>query len=172
MIVLLLFTIYNMKNIKSLILLFLLTTVGLGACQKDIVFVEGSGPGSTTPPVNTVMMSTKVNGNLVNCDLATAQFDQSSGTLQVIGIKGQEAFTFTFQNFKGVGTYNAADFTSFANYTNGIADPLVNSFFADSGTIKITSTANNFIKGTFEFNATNTVGDVKTITEGVFTIKL
>ena len=161
-----------MKNIKSLLLLLIISSLSFNACQKPIVFVEGSGPGGTTPTKATVLMSAKVNGILVNCESVAAQNDQNSGTLQINGTKAPEVFTFKFEGFKGPGTYNAADFTSFASYVNGTADPLLNIFPAESGTIKITKFTSTMINGTFDFKAINANGDIKTITEGVFVVIL
>ncbi|RZL47863.1 MAG: hypothetical protein EOP00_10715 [Pedobacter sp.] len=164
-----------MKKIKSLLLLLLITSFGISSCQKDIVFVDGSGPGGTAPTTYTTKMSAKVDGILVNCEFAYAQeYVNPDGKkdLQINGIKNPQAFTFTWQDFKGVGTYNAADLMSFANYTAGITDPLVDGYFAESGTIKITTYNTKVIIGTFEFKAANTNGAVKTITEGQFVISL
>ena len=165
-----------MKNIQSLLLILVVSCFGLNSCQKDIVFVEGSGPGGTAPATITTSMKAKVNGVLVVCEIAYVQpFTNPDGRkdLQIYGYKNNsDSFTLSFQGFKGVGTYNAADAVSFASYVNGITDPLINGFFAESGTIKITTYNAKVIIGTFEFKATNTVGDVKTITEGEFTISL
>ncbi|RZK57477.1 MAG: hypothetical protein EOO91_10060 [Pedobacter sp.] len=164
-----------MKNIKSLLLLLVLMTVGLNACQKDIVFVEGSGPGGTAPAIVKTSMKAKVNGVWVECEFAYAQeYVNSNGKkdLQISGYKNPKAFVFTWQDFKGVGTYNAADLISNASYTEGITDPFTQTYFAESGTIKITTYTAKAIIGTFEFKAANTVGDVKTVTEGQFTISL
>lgn len=164
-----------MKNIKSLLLLIILTPFGFSACQKDIVFVEGSGPGGTLPPSYTTKMSAKVDGVLVQCEFATAQeYVDIDGKkiLQINGLKNPQGFTLTWQNFKGVGTYNAADLTSYGSYVSGIADPLTDSYFAESGVIKITTYNNKVIIGTFEYKAANANGVVKTITEGQFVISL
>lgn len=161
-----------MKNIKTLLFLLVLTTFGFNACQKDIVFVEGSGPGGTAPAIVKTSMSAKVNGVLVNCDLAYAEKWTGQKTLHISGFKNPQAFGFIWENINGVGTYNAADITSNAAYTADTLDPLDNSYFAESGTIKITTYNNKVIIGTFEFKAVNTDGAVKNITEGRFTINL
>lgn len=164
-----------MKNLKSLLLLIILSIFGFSACQKDIVFVEGSGPGGTLPPSYTTKMSAKVDGVLVQCEFATSQeyvdFDGKK-ILQINGLKNPQGFTLTWQNFKGVGTYNAADLTSYGSYVAGIANPLADSYFAKSGVLKVTTFNNKVIIGTFEYKAANADGVVKTISEGQFEISL
>ncbi|TCC92133.1 hypothetical protein EZ428_10400 [Pedobacter frigiditerrae] len=161
-----------MKKIKSHLLLLILTTFAFGACQKDIVFVEGSGPGGTKPATNITKMSAKVDGVLVECDLAYAQKWTGQKAIQINGFKNPQAFAFTWDDIKGVGTYNAADIVSNAAYTANMLDPLDNSYFAESGTIKITTYNSKVIIGTFEFKAVNTDGAIKNITEGRFVINL
>ncbi len=165
----------QVKNIKSLLLLLVLTSFGFSACQKDIVFVDGSGPGGTTPKAVKTSMKAKVNGILMECEFAYAQpYTNADGTIQIQinGLKSPQAFIFDFQNFKGVGTYNAADIISSATYVAGITDPFTQSYYAESGTIKIATYNSKAIIGTFEFKAANTNGELKTITEGEFTISL
>lgn len=164
-----------MKNIKSLLLLLIITSLGFSSCQKDIVFVEGSGPGSTKPTTYTTKMSAKVDGVLVDCEFAYAQqYTNPDGKkdLQIYGIKSAQSFILSFQDFKGVGTYNASDLISCGTYVAGITDPFADSYYAESGTIKITTYNTKVIIGTFEYKATNTNGVVKTITEGQFVISL
>lgn len=164
-----------MKNIKSLLLLLIITSFGFSACQKDIVFVEGSGPGGTKPTTYTTKMSAKVDGVLVECEFAYAQEHTNPDgkkAIDIYGIKGSQSFILSFQEFKGVGTYNAADLISSGTYVSGITNVLTDSYFAESGTIKITTYNSKVIIGTFEFKATNTDGEIKTITEGQFVISL
>ncbi|TCC92134.1 hypothetical protein EZ428_10405 [Pedobacter frigiditerrae] len=160
----------KIKILFSIILALLFTS-----CQKDIVFVEGSGPGGTPPKTIKTSMKAKVDGVWVECEFAYAQeYINSDGKkdLQINGIKAPQAFIFNWQDFKGVGTYNAADLISSANYTNGITDPFTQTYYAESGTIKVTTYNSKAIIGTFEFKAANTVGEIKTITEGQFIISL
>lgn len=156
-----------MKNFKSLMLFFILLVIGTTSCQKPIEFVEGSGPGSTYKTAATIFMSAKVNGVLVECETVAGLQDVSNLILQLNGVKSSETFLLAFNGLKGVGTYNAADFNSFATYLNG-TDALTNNFLADSGTIKITEFTGTTIKGTFDFKASNGNGEQKTITEGKF----
>jgi len=164
-----------MKNIKSLLLLLIITSFGFSSCQKDIVFVEGSGPGGTKPTTYTTKMSAKVDGVLVDCEFAYAQqFTNPDGTkdIQIHGSKSVQAFILDLQNFKGVGSYNAADLTSSATYVAGITDAFGDSYLSESGTIKITTYNSKVIIGTFEFKGPNDIGTIKTITEGQFVISL
>ena len=164
-----------MKNIKSLLLLVILSTFGFSSCQKDIVFVEGSGPGGTLPPSYTTKMSAKVDGVLVECEFAFSQtYKNSNGQidLEINGVKNPQAFVFNFQNFKGLGTYNAADLLSGATYFAANGDAANNNYIAKTGTIKITTYSSKVIIGTFEFNGVNANGAVKNITEGTFVISL
>ena len=152
----------------------LIALLFFSSCQKPIVFVEGSGPGGTIPNFNSSSMSAKVNGVLVTCEFAYAQSYTQAGKLnmQLNGFKNPQAFVITWQDFKGVGTYNAADIISSANYVAGITDPLTQGYFAESGTIKVTTYNDKVIAGTFEFEAANTLGEKKQITEGKFSISL
>lgn len=164
-----------MKNIKSLLLLLIITSFGFSACQKDIVFVEGSGPGGTKPTTYTTKISAKVDGVLVDCEFAYAQqYTNPDGKkdIQIYGIKSAQSFILDFQNFKGVGTYNAADLISSGTYVSGVNDPFNNGHYAESGTIKVTTYNSKVIIGTFEFKAVNTIGEIKNVTEGQFVISL
>lgn len=156
-----------MKKLSILLLFITVLSFGLNSCQKPIVFVEGSGPGSSLPAAGTINMSAKVNGTLVNCNIINAMLESGTDNLSITGEKGVEAFQFLFQNFNGAGDYNAGDFMSSATYSNG-TDPLTQVFFAESGHIKITSFTETTVKGTFNFIAINSVGDVKNITDGKF----
>ncbi|TKC08291.1 hypothetical protein FA048_14135 [Pedobacter polaris] len=164
-----------MKKLHALFLFLTVLCLGFNSCQKDIVFVEGSGPGGTKPTTYTTKMSAKVDGVLVECEFAYAQpFTNQDGTkdIDINGLKNPQGFILSFQDFKGVGTYNAADLISSGTYIAGITNPYADAYYAETGTIKITTYNSKVIIGTFEFKAVNTDGAVKTITEGQFVITL
>jgi hypothetical protein len=143
----------------------------LSACQKPIVFVEGSGPGGG-PQTNGSSMSAKVDGVLVTCEFATAQSwvdNLGKKNIQLNGLKAPQAFIITWQDFKGVGTYDALNLI---DYVAGITDPFLQGYFAESGVVKVTTYTDKVIAGTFEFVGVNSNGEKKNITEGKFSINL
>jgi hypothetical protein len=162
---------YKMKLTNRLSFILALLLICFSACQKPIVFVEGSGPGGG-PKTNGSSMSAKVDGVLVECEFATSQSwidNLGKKNIQLNGLKNPQGFIITWQDFKGVGNYDALDLV---DYVAGITDPLTQAYFAESGTVKVTTYTNKVIIGTFEFIAINSNGQKKTITEGKFTINL
>jgi len=120
-------------------------------------------------------MSAKVDGTLLQCSVASAQIFVvgSKTTLQIIGNKGLSGFSIMINDFKGVGTYQFSDqnLGIYAPGTSGLQDGYISN---STGTVKITSyTANQIIKGTFEFKGENMITSAqKNITEGQFSISL
>ncbi|WP_316844368.1 DUF6252 family protein [Pedobacter psychrodurus] len=155
-----------MKISFKLSLLALVCLFITSSCKKEIDYHQEWAVST---------MSAKVDGDLLQCTLATAQIYDVGGKIsaQISGFKGTTAFTLVISDFKGIGTYTLAD-NNFATYLTGT------SFFQDAyigstaGTIKITSyLADKYIKGTFEFNGENqSTSTNKNITEGQFNISL
>lgn len=120
-------------------------------------------------------MSAKVDGTLLQCSVASAQIFVvgSKTTLQIIGNKGLSGFSIMINDFKGVGTYQFSDqnLGIYAPGTSGLQDGYISN---STGTVKITNyTANQIIKGTFEFKGENMITSAqKNITEGQFSISL
>jgi len=154
------------KVFFKLCLLALTCLIFTSSCKKEINY---------HPEWNTSSMSAKIDGILLECTLATAQFYNvgAQTTAQISGLKGTSGFTLMINDFKGVGTYNVAD-NNIATYLSGNTGPS-ESYMANSiGTIKITSyTDQNIITGTFEFKGENPSNSTtKNITEGQFSISL
>ncbi|KIA93305.1 hypothetical protein OC25_12745 [Pedobacter kyungheensis] len=136
------------------------------SCKKEIDY---------HPEWSLSTMSGKIDGNLLECTLASTQFYtlDNKTTVQIIGNKGVKGFGLTIDNFKGVGTYKVADH-NIATYMEGAAS-LQDAYYGTSaGTIKVTSyLADKYIKGTFEFKGENIAALAsKTITEGQFSVSL
>ncbi|MFC3559636.1 DUF6252 family protein [Pedobacter jamesrossensis] len=127
------------------------------------------------PEWNTSSMSAKIDGILLECTLATAQFYNigTQTSVQISGIKEVSGFSLMINDFKGVGTYSVAD-NNIATYLSSNTGPS-ESYMANAiGMIKITSyTDQKIITGTFEFKGENVVTSAaKTISEGKFSINL
>ncbi|MCX2575506.1 DUF6252 family protein [Pedobacter sandarakinus] len=138
----------------------------ISSCKKEIDY---------HPEWDLATMSAKTDGTLVTCSMATAQFFPVNGknTLQIIGSKGEMAFSLMINEFKGTGTYNLSDnnLGIYAESLNGIKNAYLSSA---NGSIKITTyTPDKIIKGTFEFQGANILTSAtKKITEGQFSISL
>jgi hypothetical protein len=163
----------KLQSLSVLIVLFFFT-----ACQKPIVFVEGSGPGGgkvTGGPGNTgtnVYMKAKVGGVLVECSTVVGAVMPISGAetvLQISGFKGNESLTLMLNDYKGIGTYDLVD--NIGSYIGNILDPNT-AYFAETGTVRIIEATDKYAKGVFEFQSINGNGEKKTITEGQFMVKL
>ncbi|TCD11116.1 hypothetical protein EZ449_06375 [Pedobacter frigidisoli] len=155
-----------MKIYFRLILLASLCLIFTSSCKKEIDY---------HPEWDKSAMSGKIDGVLLECTLATAQFYVvgTKTTLQILGNKGTSGFSLMINDFMGTGTYKVAD-NNMAIYLLGIAG-LQDAYQGyEIGTIKITSyTENKIIKGTFEFTGKNYSTLVnKNITEGQFNISL
>jgi len=154
------------KTYLKLFLPALICLLIISSCKKEIDY---------HPEWDVATMSGKVDGTLLTCTVASAQFFTSNGktTLQIIGNKGEAGFSLMVDDFKGAGTYNLTD-NNLATYlatTNGLQDAFLSS---SAGAIKITSyTPDKIIKGTFEFKGENIfTSTTKTITEGQFSMSL
>lgn len=155
-----------MKLAFKFALLAVLCLFVTSSCKKEIDY---------HPEWDSSTMSGKIDGNLLQCTLASAQFytlDKKT-TIQIVGNKGLKGFGLTIDDFKGIGTYKVADH-NIATYMEGTAG-LQDAYYGTSaGTIKVTSyLADKYIKGTFEFKGENIAALAsKTITDGQFSISL
>ncbi len=166
-----------MKKFRLIFLLLTLLTFGLNSCQKPIVFVEGSGPGGSEFATATIFKA-KVDGVLLECagpikGVLIPDASTSSTSLQITANKGNEGFTISLVNYTGIGTYTLGSNLDLVAYVKDLqGDATISTFFATSGTIRITSVSSKAIKGTFEFNGENGIGEIKTITSGEFFVSL
>jgi|GEM_PF-4475657 len=143
-----------MKSIRSILLIFIVFAFACSSCNKS----------DTNPLI--IDISLKLNGALKSSGSPVAVYYQSSKTLQVSGIfNAIESVSFTV-NSVSVGSFDiAADnltvtYSPDANY--------LDTFFASSGNITITSFTNNLVSGTFNFIGPNAENVIGTITSGKF----
>lgn len=154
-----------MKKSLQLFLLLFTTSFLITSCEKPI----------DHPKVDLSTMSGKIDGILLECTFASAQFMDlgTKTTLQIIGNKGNDGFSLMIDDFKGIGTYNLAT-NNIAIYLLGVSG-LQDAYMTDgTGSILITNySANKLIEGTFQFKGQNiTTSATKNITEGKFSISL
>lgn len=165
-----------MKNFKSLLLLLIITSFGFNACQKDIVFVEGSGPGGTKPttPSNSSVMTAKVDGKIYNFKNVGAQQTDLLGTLAIAGSTDTENISIVIADYQGAKSYDIETNSVLVFYIrNSGLDQDKDYFIATKGNITITSVTDKLVTGTFNFEGGNMdMSDYKVITEGKFTSPL
>lgn len=92
--------------------------------------------------------------------------------LSIVTINGDKRMVLGIIEYKGVGTYDLG-IDGTAAYLKDQTS--TGAFGAESGTLKITSDANNRLKGTFAFKAPNQDSSIKTsvtVTEGSFDLPL
>lgn len=149
----------HILNLKAVYCFFMLAIVA-SSCKKDEK-PETFNPG----------MSFIVNGTLkeiTDPEKITYTLLDNEKTLKVTGIlnTSNESVTLILTDFNGKGDYTIGDNAS-AVYTNG-SIVATNSYTANSGTVKITTSLKEGIKGTFQFYSLNSLGAFKNITEGKF----
>jgi hypothetical protein len=114
-------------------------------------------------------VSFKVDGTLKQASgdtKVTAMYFTSQKTLQFMGnLENNLGIGFAIQDYKGVGDYDVADFNVTASYVTD---------FGSTGIIKITTSTDKVVKGTFQFIVRDPVTNaIKfTITEGTFEVKV
>ncbi len=153
-----------MRNIiakASLFCLLLLTF----SCAKKTEYID---PGiNTTHP----SLKAKVNGKLVNCEMTSAAlYNESPKVMVIMGSKGTEIFSLDISDFKGVGTYSLNN--GAATYVLSSQGNL-SSYSSTQGIVKITTSTDKKITGTFEFKCINDDDQSeKTISEGSFSLNV
>lgn len=118
-------------------------------------------------------LKAKVNGKLVNCEMTSAAlYNESPKVMMIIGNKGTEIFSLDINDFKGIGTYNLSDGSASASYTVNLQGNL-STYTSTQGTIKITTSTDKKIVGTFEFKGVNADDQSeRTISEGSFSLNV
>lgn len=122
-----------------------------------------------------VGMSLKVNGTLKQAAGETkvsAMFIKSEKSLQVMGNLGEnEAVSLTIENFNGVGDYNVTNDNVVVVYTTNINGGVASTSLGTTGIIKITTSTDKVIKGTFQFTD-DEASTPMVISEGKFEAKV
>jgi hypothetical protein len=147
-----------MKSFRAILLIFIVFAFACSSCNKS----------DTNPLI--IDISLKLNGTLRSSGSPVAVYYQSSKTLQVSGIfNAIEAVSFTVPNV-AVGPFDIA-----ANNLTVTYSPDANfldTYFASSGTITITTLTSTLVAGTFQFLGPNAENVIGTITEGKFQAQL
>jgi hypothetical protein len=150
-----------MKQIRTILFMLAAFTLALTSCKKD-----------SNKPGNTPSVSFKLNGTSQTTANVVGTYVKSENTIQVIGQLGNGiALQLMVENVK-VGSFDLADANQqvLAAYTTG--SQLEDIYTGNTGNITITSFSGTSVSGTFQFVATNTLNDSKTISNGTFTAKL
>lgn len=111
--------------------------------------------------------SAKLNGTLIGFK---GQIIHGGSALNISGSYGTKNITLGIREFTGIGTYTFNDDQFFGN--NIMYNPNANDdYLSTSGTVNITSTDNNTLKGTFNGTVKNVNGIEIVITDGNFEVK-
>lgn len=163
-----------MKKLHALLLLIVILSFGLNSCQKDIVFVDGSGPDGKVPEKAGFSMSAKVDGDLISFNTVDAQQVDALGVMLIGGSSDIQGISITIAEYDGAKAYDIDKNSVLAIYTkNAGIDPDKDYYIATEGKVTITSVTDKQIAGTFTFSGANLdSSDRKVITEGKFTSKL
>jgi hypothetical protein len=165
-----------MKKFRSLLLLITVLSFGLHSCQKDIVFVDGSGPGSGKVPnkAGSSAMSAKVDGKLTNFKTVAAQQVDALGVMAIAGSSDTENISITIADYSGAKAYDIEKNSVLVFYIkNSGLDPDKDYYIGTVGNVTITSVTDKLISGTFNFSGGNLdSSNNKVITEGKFTCAL
>jgi hypothetical protein len=112
---------------------------------------------------NTNNLSVKVDGVVTGFTTGATQINTPLGnTLIISGVNGDKRVDISIIGYKGVGTYDIANDGVGAYMKDQTA---TGSFYAENGTLVITSEAGNKLKGTFAFKGPNQDTRIKTSVE-------
>jgi len=121
-----------------------------------------------TNPVNEKFFKAKVNGTAKTFGTIMTFGEGNTWTISATNTASQESMSITIPETITPGTYPLEVFTKyFASYISLTGD----GFSSDSGTLTITSHSNGWIKGTFSFSGEDIDGNLKTVTEGQFSLQ-
>ena len=170
-----------MKKIKQLakISLFVLA-LSLGSCSSD---EGGSSTGGGVAAEGTI--KAKVDGKSLTTIKEGTLAVNTSGVLTVQGTSmSGEAITIVVYNFNGAGTYDIItgnDLGAVFAYTKvDLNNPngTNNTWYAPldetsgtSGSVTVTESTDEGVKGTFSFKGVNDLGTFKNVTNGAFNVK-
>ncbi|WP_207420835.1 DUF6252 family protein [Desertivirga brevis] len=156
-----------MKKITSILLTISLVALGFSSCKKD-----DAEKVDDLEDIKSTKMSWKFDGTAKTSTTLFAHKDE--GDLTVIGgINETETLTLYISEFHGTGDYNVDDEENSIHYVTaaGISNPAA-LFAAKDGVIKITSSTNGEVKGTFSGTLENALDQTKPMTEGKFEAKI
>ena len=168
------------KRILMIAALLFATSVINFSCKSDD---DGGGGGSAAPG----KITAKIDGSNFESIEMTTTATLTNGVLMVMGNDGGQnpnrAIQLQIMGFDGEGTYPVGGDGNIFNLANYIetnvsnpTDPRTWSAPYDenlAGQIKVSEINDDFVKGTFHFEAKNpNDGSMRNITEGSFTIEL
>jgi hypothetical protein len=160
-------TFYFMKKFTSILLTFSLVALGFSSCKKD-----DSTKVDDEEDIKSTKMSWKVDGTAKTSTHLFAL--KSDGALAVYGaINDVENVVLVIDDFHGTGDYTVdEDEVSIAYFTEKGTNPAVNVYSAKDGVIKVTSSNDGEVKGTFSGTLENASDQTKSMTEGKFEAKI
>lgn len=143
-----------MKPIKWAFLALTLITFTLSSCKKS----SNSKPASNS-------ISLKFNGTAYNTT-TNISGSSSKGAMQIVGsFNTTTTVDLTIPSDVAIKSFDIASGAGAASFASGSA----NEYFADSGTITITSLTSTTVGGTFQFDGTDVLtGSTCTVTSGTF----
>lgn len=153
-----------MKKLKSLFLLVGLLALSVASCKKD-----DAKKVDEEEDLRSTKMTYKVDGTAKTSTHLFAVKDDEA--IAVYGaINDSETIVLSIDNFHGTGDYTVDNDEVVIGYVNG-TNPL-NSFYATSGTIKVTSSSNAEVKGTFSGSLINGGETTRVLSDGTFEAKI
>ena len=153
-----------MKKTTSAFLMLALLATTVISCKKD-----DSTKIDNEQDLKSTKMTFKVDGTSKTSTHHFAVKDEE--TVEIYGsINDDEAVIMSIDELDGLGDYDLAE-ENILSYTSGDS-PQADVYFAEEGTIKVTSSSNSEIKGTFSGTVKNLQGASKVITEGKFDAKI
>lgn len=173
-----------MKKIKQLgTLAFLALALTFGSCSSD-------SDGGSTSAAGDGTISAKVDGKTVTTIKAgTVGVVNSNGDFKMLTLTGSsmsgQAISITVFDFNGNGTYNlitddgpsvsftytALDFNDPQN-TNNVWVAPGGDMTGTTGTLTVTESSTERVKGTFSFKGVNNLGTFKDVKSGSFNVSL
>lgn len=152
----------QMKPFKLALLLLVAISLSI-SCKKVI---ETKVMSSISFKMDNVLKQKSGDKNVM------ISFYKEQNILQVIGnIEGSQAISLMINEYHGVGTYSCEE-DLLATYSNDVQLIDNDTFVGVTGTLKITSATDTFVKGEFQFNAETISGLPKIFTEGKFEGKI
>ncbi|WP_207533350.1 DUF6252 family protein [Desertivirga arenae] len=156
-----------MKKFTSILVTISLVALGFSSCKKD-----SAEKVDDIEDLKSTKMSWKFDGTAKTSTHLWAVKDE--GDLTVYGgINDTESLTLYISEFHGTGDYTVDAEDIMIRYITpaGITNPSA-IFSAQDGIIKITSSTNGEVKGTFSGTLVNALDQTKPMTEGKFEAKI
>lgn len=147
---------------KNLFILLLAVSVlfSFNGCKKTSEEIIGS----FSAKIGNVAWTSTLTTGAKYTDYITFFGTDLTGKKLLISIHATQTGTYTFSPLEGVAQTYAVYFVNKDDETDG-----TKKYLTSTGSVNVTALTDNRITGTFSFTAANSLNDIITITEGVFT---